>query len=274
MELQTFAIVTALGIIQAFAELLPVSSSAHVILFQKLFGIDPAQPEQTFVLVMLHTGTMVTVFCLYWKRWKVVYQQWILPLIIATGITGLFGLFLKYCIERTFYWLQLPQYLHMEDLFRSLPLLSITLCLGGSLIWIASQRKPQQAVLTYGTALWIGFIQGFCLPFRGFSRSGATISMGMIRGLSIQTAENFSFALAVFLTPPILIREFWKLRTLHTEITWNMIAPGCYGFCVSSVASLLALRLLSHLINQQKWRFFAFYSFGFSLLVLIASFWL
>ena len=60
----------------------------------------------------------------------------------------------------------------------------------------------------------IGAVQGLCLPFRGFSRSGATISTGMLRGMSKARAEAFSFALAVVLTPAVLARDALRLRRL------------------------------------------------------------
>src|SRR5262249_30259744 len=59
-----------LAVIQGAAELLPVSSSAHVILAEKLMGLDPSSPEMTFLLVMLHTGTMFAVLVYYWRRWR------------------------------------------------------------------------------------------------------------------------------------------------------------------------------------------------------------
>ncbi len=62
-----------LAIIQGFAELLPVSSSAHVILAEKLMGYDPSAPDMTFLLVMLHTGTMFAVIVYFWKSWRKTY---------------------------------------------------------------------------------------------------------------------------------------------------------------------------------------------------------
>ena len=59
-----------LAIVQGAAELLPVSSSAHVIVAEKLMGLDPVSPEMTLLLVMLHTGTMFAVIVYFWKAWK------------------------------------------------------------------------------------------------------------------------------------------------------------------------------------------------------------
>lgn len=71
--------IAILAILQGFAELLPVSSSAHVILAQKLMGIDPSTPDMTFLLVMLHTGTMFAVLAYLGRRWltrlKIIYRK-------------------------------------------------------------------------------------------------------------------------------------------------------------------------------------------------------
>ncbi|MGA3007627.1 MAG: undecaprenyl-diphosphate phosphatase, partial [Opitutaceae bacterium] len=66
----TFFQILILGLIQGAAELLPVSSSAHVIVAEKLMKLDPSSPEMTFILVMLHTGTMFAVIAYFWSAWK------------------------------------------------------------------------------------------------------------------------------------------------------------------------------------------------------------
>src|SRR5580658_7019761 len=93
-----------LAVIQGAAELLPVSSSAHVILAAKLMGRDPSSPDFTFLLVMLHTGTMVAVLVHYWSRWKALLfrpaeadpsrptlRHFATLVIVATAVTGIFG---------------------------------------------------------------------------------------------------------------------------------------------------------------------------------------
>ena len=59
-----------LAVVQGLAELLPVSSSAHVIAAEKLMGLDPSKPEMTLLLVMLHTGTMFAVILYFWRAWR------------------------------------------------------------------------------------------------------------------------------------------------------------------------------------------------------------
>jgi len=65
--------VIVLAIVQGLAELLPVSSSAHVVVTEKLLGLDPSSPPMTLLLVMLHTGTMLAVIAYFWRAWRGIY---------------------------------------------------------------------------------------------------------------------------------------------------------------------------------------------------------
>src|ERR1700727_4030913 len=87
-----------LAIVQGLAELLPVSSSAHVVVVEKLMGLDPSSPPMTLLLVMLHTGTMFAVIAYFWKQWRGTYFQTSSAfkkfaglLILATVLTGVVG---------------------------------------------------------------------------------------------------------------------------------------------------------------------------------------
>ena len=90
--------VILLAIVQGLAELLPVSSSAHVVVAEKLMHLDPSTPEMTLLLVMLHTGTMFAVIVYFWKRWQKTYfssaaafKGFAVPLIAATALTVIIG---------------------------------------------------------------------------------------------------------------------------------------------------------------------------------------
>src|SRR5579863_6098468 len=90
--------VVILAVLQGFAELLPVSSSAHVVVAEKLMGLDPSAPEMTLLLVMLHTGTMFAVIVYFWTKWRRTYFQnvatfkhFALLAFLATAITGGIG---------------------------------------------------------------------------------------------------------------------------------------------------------------------------------------
>jgi undecaprenyl-diphosphatase len=67
--------IVVLAIVQGLAELLPVSSSAHVVVAEKLMGLDPSSPRMTLLLVLLHTGTMLAVIFYFWNQWRATYFQ-------------------------------------------------------------------------------------------------------------------------------------------------------------------------------------------------------
>ena len=106
-------------------------------------------------------------------------------------------------------------------------------------------------------------MQGICLPFLGFSRSGSTISTGLIFGLPKQKLEEFSFALAVVLTPPIIAKELLRLLKAHAlsgpGSALHLFAPSLLGMVFSFLAGLLALKWLSRWLEGGRWKFFGYY---------------
>jgi undecaprenyl-diphosphatase len=260
-----------LALIQGACELLPVSSSAHVIVAEKLMGLDPASPEMTMLLVMLHTGTMFAVIVYFWAGWKRDYlassgqiQWFVVLLVIATFGTGVVGYGLKLVIEKVF--MRGAEHAEIENLFNNLPLIAGALTAVGLLIiysGLRDDKKSGQSEIQPQHSLWIGLVQGLCLPFRGFSRSGATISTGLILGLPKKKLEEFSFALAVVLTPPIIAKEALRLVKSHAlsgqgSVT-HLFVPGLIGMVLSFVAGLLALKWLSRWLEGGNWKFFGFY---------------
>jgi undecaprenyl-diphosphatase len=269
----SFLKVIVLAIVQGFAELLPVSSSAHVVVAEKLMGLDPSAPAMTLLLVMLHTGTMFAVIVYFWRRWRATYfadmaqfKRMAVQVILATFLTGVIYEALVLLLERTAF--RGAPHAEIEDLFNHLELIAPALAVGGILIMVAglrAGRDTRNAPGDLGTrqAGIIGAVQGLCLPFRGFSRSGATISAGMLMGVAKAGAENFSFALAVVLTPAVVAREV--LRLLHAEHAGGAAAlasaalPSMVGAAVAFVAGLLALKWLSGWLETGRWYWFGVY---------------
>jgi len=285
--------VILLAIVQGLAELLPVSSSAHVVVAEKLMGLDPSSPQMTLLLVMLHTGTMFAVIVYFWKTWKETYfssrarfRPFLVQVIWATLLTGIVGEVLKKIIEKTLF--RDAPTAEIEQLFSHLELIAPALAAVGVLILVAGLMKARQhgvgavttnrsstktptgflsrrpPTLTFGQAGWMGVVQGLALPFRGFSRSGSTISTGMLAGAAREPAERFSFALAVVLTPPVVLLEAMRLMKaahaasaagapidLHGSILFSLL-----GAVFSFFAGLLALRWLSSWLESGKWHWF------------------
>jgi undecaprenyl-diphosphatase len=276
-----------LAIVQGLAELLPVSSSAHVIVVARLIGFDIGSDEQAevrwaFLLIMLHTGTMFAVLVYFWSRWKPLLKQ-IPPLVIATVVTGIVGFGLKTLIEREFLYDAATAKPHeIEHLFHNFPLIACALAAAGLVIVVSGRKdsaKPATAEIVGPIRSGvIGLVQGLCLPFRGFSRSGATISTGMLLGIARMRAEEFSFALAVILTPGVIAYEARKLLKLHAALTTAspsilpLMAPGLLGMVLSFAAGLLALRWLSRWLEKGRWTCFGYYCLTFAAIVLVIHF--
>lgn len=263
--------VAILAIIQGLAELLPVSSSAHVIIAEKLLALDPSSPAMTLLLVMLHTGTMFAVIVYFWKDWRATYFESVAAfkraavlIILATALTGVIGLALMKLIEKTVF--AGSPHAEIENLFSHLELIAPALAAAGILILAAGMlenRTMNSGDLNFTQAGIIGAVQGLCLPFRGFSRSGATISAGMLCGVAKARAEAFSFALAVVLTPPVVAREVLRLiraERLHNASDLATAAfPSLLGAVLAFFAGLLALKWLSKWLQTGRWYFFGIY---------------
>jgi undecaprenyl-diphosphatase len=266
-----------LAIVQGLAELLPVSSSAHVVVAEKLLGLDPSSPPLTLLLVMLHTGTMFAVIVYFWRQWRSTYfssaatfKEVAVRIIVATIVTAVVGEVLIKILEKTA--LKDVPHSQIEDLFGRLEFIAPALAAAGILILIAGLRERRMrpvptadnGVLELSTkqAGIIGFVQGLCLPFRGFSRSGATISSGMLLGISKPRAERFSFALAVVLTPPVVLREVMRLRSaprLHPGELSSVALLSVCGAVLAFLAGLVALKWLSRWLESGRWYLFGIY---------------
>jgi undecaprenyl-diphosphatase len=265
-----------LAIVQGFAELLPVSSSAHVVVAEKLLGLDPSSPQMTLLLVMLHTGTMFAVIAYFWRQWRDAYFQNMATfkksagfVMLATAVTGLIGGAIIKVIEKTLF--RGAPHAPVEDLFSHLELVAPALAVVGVLILVAGiAEKRKLAVglnktkaLSLPEAAIIGGVQGLCLPFRGFSRSGATISAGMLLGIAKSKVEIFSFALAVVLTPIVVAREMMRVLGVENENANSAfstaVLPSLFGAVFAFLAGLIALKWLSQWLEGGRWYLFGIY---------------
>jgi undecaprenyl-diphosphatase len=276
--------VIILAVVQGLAELLPVSSSAHVVVAEKLLGLDPSSPPMTLLLVMLHTGTMFAVIVYFWPQWRSAYFQsapafrrFATLVVVATVLTAVIGEAIIKIIEKTA--LRGVPNAQIEDLFSHLEFIAPALAVAGILIVIAGileRRRSTRAAaatkeLNMRQAGLIGAVQGLCLPFRGFSRSGATISTGLLLGVAKAQAEAFSFALAVVLTPPVVAREVLRLmhaaRVNGTADLTSATVACLLGAIVAFLAGLLALRWLSRWLEGGRWYLFGIYCLAAALVV-------
>lgn len=278
----SFLNILVLAVVQGVCELLPVSSSAHVILAEKLMGLDPTAPEMTLLLVMLHTGTMLAVLVYFWKSWRERYfassetfWQFAKRVSVATALTGVIGLALMLFIERVM--LRGSGHAEVEHLFGNAYVIAAGLATVGVMIILSAKQPHTSRRLGVRDSAWIGAVQGICLPFRGFSRSGSTISTGLFLGLDKVRVEEFSFALAVVLTPAVILKEGYRLLKAHEAMLidqsnlFSIAWPSLVGMLFSFVAGLGALRWLSRWLEHGRWHFFGYYCLVASVTVLVVD---
>jgi undecaprenyl-diphosphatase len=270
-----------LAVVQGVCELLPISSSAHVILAEKLMGLDPTAPAMTLLLVMLHTGTMLAVIAYFWRSWRErfsssnAFWQFAKLVTVATALTGVIGLALMLLIERVM--LRGSAHAEIEHLFGNAYVIAAGLATVGMMIILSARQQTADTSRPLGVreSAWIGAVQGLCLPFRGFSRSGSTISTGLFLGLDKMRIEEFSFALAVVLTPAVILKEGYRLLKAHEGLLmdegnlFSIVWPSLVGMLFSFFAGLVALRWLSRWLENGRWHFFGYYCLVASVSVLV-----
>ncbi|HTS11979.1 MAG TPA: undecaprenyl-diphosphate phosphatase [Candidatus Limnocylindrales bacterium] len=270
--------VVLLAVVQGLTELLPVSSSAHVIVTAKLLHQDMSTPSNALLLVLLHTGTMFAVIAYFWNRWVdeffsslARFWQFVKLVFVATLLSGIVGYPLSIIIGRVLG--HGGQRAEIEVLFNKLTWIAPALAAAGLLILYAGlheARRQETAAQTppqpirWVDAVVMGILQGFAIPFRGFSRSGSTISGGLLTGGKRAAIESFSFAMAVAVTPLAIGREAWRVfRTVHTAgvaAPWSgALTPGLFGMVCAFAAGLIALRWLSNWLEQGRWHWFGIY---------------
>jgi len=223
----------------------------------------------------------------FWKNWRNTYfssgkafRHNAFYVVLATAVTGVVGLTLQSLIKHLY--AHNAADFEIEHLFGNSTLIASGLLAAGILIIASSRFSEREGGEISGTrAVVIGLVQGLCLPFRGFSRSGATISTGLAMGVARSRAEEFSFALAVVLTPAVIAKE--AFRAFHggaatpalpsgaiSGTILPMLLPSLLGMLFSFIAGLVALRWLSRWLEQDRWHLFG----GYCILAALLVFWL
>ncbi len=252
-----------LGIIQAVAEFLPISSSAHLILLPYLFGWESS--DLAFD-VALHFGTMLSVLVVFFKDWLVLLFSaakdiknkekttngkifWYL--IIATIPGALAGLLLDDIIE--------------DAIRNNILIISLALAIMGLFIYLGDkwaekhyQKETSFENITLKQAVIVGISQAFAV-IPGFSRSGTTILAGRLQGISKEAITKFTFLLSV---PIICGATIFKMSDL--VFTKEVII----GIVSSFAMGLVAIKFLLGYIKKHDFSIFAFYRILLALIVL------
>lgn len=252
-----------LGIFQGIAEFLPISSSGHLVLLQKFFGIEEGN---LFFTTMLHFGTLISIIIVYFKDLvKIITEVFKLLVILIT--TGKFKLDNDYKKIGILVFIgSIPTALIgiffgdlFKDLYNSIIAIAIAFIITGFLLMISEKKASgnrKAKDLTVSDAIFIGICQGLAIA-PGISRSGSTIVGGLFRGLNKKLATKFSFFLAL---PAILGASILELKgTLGSnqlDFEWSTLF---IGILASAITGFLAIKMLIRLIERGKLYYFSYY---------------
>jgi undecaprenyl-diphosphatase len=249
-----------LGLVQGLGEFLPISSSAHLVLIPWLFKWN--DPGLTFDIA-LHIGTLIAVAIYFWKDWLKLITKGL------TDVRSTEGKLFWYLVAATIPGAVVGFLLEKkaETIFREPVLIATMLILLGVLLYWADRRGVKHIEMnriTFRTSLFIGLSQALAI-IPGVSRSGITMTMGLLMGLTREGAARFSFLLAA---PIIFGAALVKLPFLISNpsiITINFII----GILVSFVIGILSIGFLLRYVQTRNFLPFAWYRFILGSLVIV-----
>lgn len=278
-----------LGLIQGIAEFLPVSSSGHLAIFQKIFGMEEVGISFD---VFLHIGTLIAVFAVYWKDIfrliidgagiiadatfnaftyikyrktketpvyrkivKSTYRKFAMLVIVSTIPTGIIGIVGKELVQQSSETLIVP---------------GICLIITAILLFIADNvpdgtKTPKGT--TYLNSIFIGVCQGIAtLP--GLSRSGTTITAGLLSGLRRDFAVKYSFIMSI---PAILGAAIIEIPDMKHDLASTSALCYVAGMIVSAVVGYVCIKTMLVIVKNKKFKYFSGYCVVVGLIAIIAS---
>jgi undecaprenyl-diphosphatase len=253
-----------LGIIQGITEFLPVSSSGHLVLIQKIFGIEA--PVLLFD-TLLHVATLTAVCGVLWRDiWdilKKIIQPMTFFIVIGTMPAVIAALLLSRQIEAAFAG---ASFLGFSFLITSIVLVTAE-TLGRK---NGTNQTKEKKDMTWHDALFVGIMQAIAI-IPGISRSGATLSAGLFRGLKRDFAVRFAFLLSI---PAILGALVFQLKDLGKDGTAMNIgtAPLIAGTIAAAAVGFFSIKLMLKIVREKSLLGFAIYTGILGLLVIIDRF--
>lgn len=271
-----------MGILQGIAEFLPISSSGHLALFQHFFGGENYEETQMFFTVLLHLGTLLSVFIYYWRDVLDLIREFFL------GVAAVFSrekkgrgeappparrLVLLIIVATLPLFLILPVKDGVEAAMNNATFVSLALLATGFILYFSDRMARGRKTARTATvldAVLVGFAQALgTLP--GISRSGVTISAGMLRGFERTFAVRFSFLMSM---PAVLGANILTLKDVIETGAFHMELLPVYlvGTVVAAVVGYFAIRLVNLLASKGKFGAFAWYCWIVGAASLVAGF--
>lgn len=238
-----------LGIIQGITEFLPVSSSGHLVIMQKILGISG---QELAVSIVLHLGTVLALVVFLFKDILGAIRQktLLLLIIIATIITGIIGI-----TGKGFF----------EGLFKSSEAVAIALIATGIILIITKKfMHAKRDILDIKDAFILGIAQGLAI-IPGVSRSGITISALLFSRINWETSFKFSFLASIPVVLGAAILEAKKIGFAFQGEPKNFIL----GFIFSFLTGILSLWILKIILSKAKLHYFGYYCIALAIIILL-----
>ena len=265
-----------LGLVQGIAEFLPISSSGHLSIVNNLFKIS--EEGHMFFDVLLHLGTLASIFIVYWQDIKDMFYE----VISFANLGPLAGQPReRYPQARTFLMivmatlplvLILPINDMIETLYYNNVFIGVAIILTGCMLYVSDRMRPGKKTersMTILDAVIIGLCQ--CVAtIPGLSRSGATITAGIATGLDRTFAMKYSFLLSL---PAVLGANLLSfIKAIGEEsIEASLIPAYLLGMLAAMLSGIAAISLMKLIAKKSKFGWFAYYCWGAGLLTIVLS---
>ena len=264
-----------LGLVQGLAEFLPISSSGHLALLQQAFGIH--EDKVLLFAVLLHVGTLISVFIVYWKDiWELIVELCLTIRDLCTGkglrlaerpIRKLGVMIIVATIPTAIIGLLFSDF--FDSLYNSVIPIGVGLIITGFLLIFAEKkgegnRGIQQ--MNFRNAIFIGLVQGVAIC-PGISRSGSTLFGSLICNLDRKFAVKFVFLISI---PSILGSAVLEApAALEAGVTAAEVGPVLVGMLVAAVSGLVAIKTMIKIVSDKKLSYFSYYVWALGLFVVL-----
>jgi undecaprenyl-diphosphatase len=266
-----------LGLVQGLAEFLPISSSGHLAILENFFGIK--EDSILFFAVMLHFGTLLSVFVVFWKDIVELFKELILTIKDLIGHKGLrlderpirkLGvMIIVSCIPTAIIGFAFGDI--FEGIYSKPVLIGVMFIITGLLLlaaetWGGGNRNINN--LNYRNSIFIGIVQGLAI-IPGISRSGSTLFASLLCKLDREFAVKFVFLISI---PTILGSFILELPDgLKEGVTGQMWGPVIVGMLVAFLSGLFAVKVMLKVVANKKLKYFSIYLFVLAAAVIIYS---
>jgi undecaprenyl-diphosphatase len=267
-----------LGIVQGLTEFLPISSTGHLIIMQKLLGLENPESADLLFDMLLHLGTLIAVFIAFYKLILALIKSFFTS--IPQVVSGKFKwknadenqrmiIFLLVSIFPLFFIIPLMNVI--EELYSTVFVVGIALMVNSIILFVSDKimtGKKDASNMKIKDAAAIGIMQIIAIT-PGISRSGSTITAGLFCGLNREYAAKYSFIMSI---PTILGGVV--LNIIHSlkqagGIDTSLLPVYLIGVLTAAVSGFFAIRLLQYLLKSKKFIIFSIYCFVVGLSVLI-----